>query len=68
VKRAKDRSEALKHAAEAKVKTIDAQIHRASDDAKTKYEKRKTEIMSDYEERRTKLHKSWKLAGEALKP
>lgn len=68
VKKAKDRSEALKHEAEAKIKTLDGQIHKAKDDAKAKYEKRKAEVKADYEERREKLHQSWELAGQALKP
>ena len=68
VQKAKDRSEALKHEAEAKIKTLDEQIHKAKDDAKAKFEKRKAEIKADYDERREKLHQSWELAGEALKP
>ena len=68
MQKAKDRSEARKHEADAKIKTLDAQIDKAKGDAKAKYETRKAEVKADYDERREKLQQSWQLAGEALKP
>jgi uncharacterized membrane protein len=64
--KASDRLTELDTEFNARAAAIDAQISKAVDDAKTKLEKRKEELVAGYNVRRDKLQRAAKLAGEAL--
>lgn len=65
-KKASDRLIGLDTEFKARAAALNAQIANAADDAKTKLEKRKEELVAGYNVRKEKLQQAAKLAGEAL--